>query len=736
MCSTNPESWVTFDDDNPFQAPQKSLISPPDNLYIPKSSGLKLSLSNEQLASASSSNSTTPLTSVVDLFMSPGPPSNSPLCTPIKDCPGAHCTQKSGSYNLYPISEVSKMQPYISSEASTPFAINATSHSPSSTNSIFPIALGANEASPAKLKSNHYLGHHLETAHFEYSSQSDCAFSSPFWNKDFTAIISPSDAHITAGKDKNDRIPAKQDSSTMEKETSDKQKSLNQCSFSYVCERLEHLKTDPPDNLQHLPRCSEGNSPSFIPQSLFRSQRKDGWPFMLRIPEKKNMMSSRQWGPIYLKVITGGILQMYYERGLEKPFKEFQLDPFCRLSDPKLESLNVTDKIHTVKIEHVTYAEKKKYHPKLEVVHESEIEQMLKLGTTDYCDFMDFMTTVDEELMMLSPVSKQKKMYEEPEMIVEIVDNFWGKITKEGKLNESAVVSQVYCLCFINSGTECFLTLNYTELQKITWSSFDKESNKKWIDILDYHFHKCVKRHEFQKSRVIKFIPLDACRFELMRFKTSYNGEELPFSIKTAAVVQGAYVELQAFLNMSPNIVAAPQLSSTRYCENITIHFPVPAQWMKALWTVTFQRQRSLKTKMNRRACLGSAYEIESEPVIQVTIGTAKYENAYRAVVWKIDRLPDKNSSPDQPHSLSCKLELGSDQEIPYSWNPFATVQFVMPVTCVSGAEVKSMGIENDIQPHKHVVQKACYNFQVEIEKKRIQTDGEDLDKSGDCITQ
>ncbi|XP_075060197.1 stonin-1 [Mixophyes fleayi] len=724
MCSTNPENWVTFDDENPFQSPQKSLIFP-HNVYNPnpKSSGLQLSLSHEETASASNSNSTSPHTSpIIDFFMSPGPPSNSPLCTPIKDSPGTPCTPKLGSYNLYPIPEISWTQPNALSEASNLLTTNHKS-------SILSTS-GINGENLSTFKSNNNLDH-LSTLHSSHS-QSDCTFSSPFWNSDVTNICSSTGVCTTADSHIKD-MSAKQEYNTMEKETSNNQKSLNQCSFSYVCERLQHLNIDPPDSLKRQPVCAEKRNTSFIPQSLFRSQRKDGWPFMLRIPEKKNMMSSRQWGPIYLKVLAGGILKMYYEKGLEKPFKEFQLHQFCRLSEPKLENLGVSDKIHTVKIENVTYVEKRKYHQKFEVVHEAEIEQMLKLGTTDYYDLMDFVATMEEEMLLLPPVSKQKKTYEEPEMLLEIVDNFWGEVTKEGKVKEKAVICQVYCLCFINSGMECFLTLNDVELQKLSDSYFTKERDRLLINISEYHFHKCVKKHEFQQSRIVKFTPLDACRFELMRFKAPCSVQELPFSVKSLVVVQGAYVELQAFLNMSSSVVASPQI---KCCENVTVYFPVPAQWVKALWTVSLQRQRSLKTKMNRRACLGSAYEIESEPVIQVTIGTAKYEKAYKAVVWKIDRLPDKNSSPDQPHSFSCKLELGSDQEIPRSWNPIATVQFVMPFTCVSGAEVKSMGIENDIQPHKHVTQKACYNIQVEIEKQHIPTAGEDVNKTEDCIMQ
>lgn len=68
---------------------------------------------------------------------------------------------------------------------------------------------------------------------------------------------------------------------------------------------------------------------------------------------------------------------------------------------------------------------------------------------------------------------------------------------------------------------------------------------------------------------------------------------------------------------------------------------------------------------------------------------------------------------PDHPHCLSYKLELGSDQEIPSDWYPFATIQFGMLDTCASGTEVRSLGVESDFQPQKHVHQRAYFNIQV-----------------------
>ncbi|XP_007531672.2 stonin-1 [Erinaceus europaeus] len=734
MCSTNSGNWVTFDDDPTFQPSQKPTNFPLENQGICRPNGLKLNLSGpKEFPSGSSSTSSTPLSSpIVDFYFSPGPPSNSPLSTPTKDFPGFPGIPKAGTHVLYPIPEASANSPLTPGAGSPLLPTKPSCFSqaslPSGNSYTHPAPkVGLpDEINPPQAANQ---GFPSETSQFQYF-QEDCAFSSPFWKDEGSSASQLTFDHSVSRKTFLPR----------EKDMPIDQKSLNQCSLSYICEKLEHLQSaENQDSLENLPmQClyAKNTPSSFVPQKLFRSPTQTGWSFMLRIPEKKNMMSSRQWGPIFLKVLPGGILQMYYEKGLEKPFKELQLDPYCRLSEPKIENFSVAAKIHTVKIEHVSYSEKRKYHSKTEVVHEPDVEQMLKLGSTEYQDFLDFLTTVEEELMKLPAVSKPKKIYEEQEISLEIVDNFWGKITKEGKLVESTVITQIYCLCFVNGMAECFLTLNDLELQKRDERYFVKDPEKKGIYIMDCYFHKCVKAHEFEQSRVIKFAPLDACHFELMRFMTSYRGEDLPFSLKSVVVVQGAYVELQAFVNMNPVAQRPGHATSLRCCDNVMIHFPVPSQWIKALWTMNLQRQKSLKAKMNRRACLGSLQEPGSEPVIQVTVGSAKYESAYRAVVWKIDRLPDKNSSPDHPHCLSYKLELGSDQEIPSDWYPFATVQFGMLDTCASGTEVRSLGVESDIQPQKHVHQRTCYNIQVEIERKWIKIDGEDPEKAGDCLTQ
>lgn len=387
-------------------------------------------------------------------------------------------------------------------------------------------------------------------------------------------------------------------------------------------------------------------STRFVPRGLFRSQKRDGWPVMLRIPEKKNRMSSRQWGPIYLRLLPGGVLQMYYERGIEKPFKEFQLLPQCRLSDLKVESYSEPRKVLTVKVEHFSYTEKKRFHPKLEVSHEAEVEQLLKFGSTVSADMEDLVVSMEEEIFKLCLPHQQRRSYEEQELSLQITDHIWARLDTSGGMKEQAAFTQIHCLAFLNGQGDCFLALNDLRLLHFDSSYGSEEDGDLWMEIADCHFHECINEAEFQRSRLVKFSPPDACRVELMRYKTVVFGcTETPFSIKAVVTVQGAHVELQAFLNMSATFLSSLG-SDFHYplCENVVIRVPVPGDWVKVTQTVALLRQKSLMARMNRKACLGSISAADSQPVMQVSIGSVKYESVYSAIVWRIDRLPAKNT--------------------------------------------------------------------------------------------
>uniref|UniRef100_A0A3Q1J0T9 Uncharacterized protein n=1 Tax=Anabas testudineus TaxID=64144 RepID=A0A3Q1J0T9_ANATE len=692
MC-TNYSNWVTFEDDNtPLSPPQKPLQSSEIiKASVPRPNGLKLVLPPIKDTSWSFSRSLESPQSSSSLSGNSCVPCSTSLCTPVSGGPSSvspfHCNRWEKNDFFRSLSSTSTT----SASSPAPEAFNQTSDGPIP----FPS----------------FQGH---TGHYN-----------PFWDGSRHSADVGSSSSDSESENSLPRFFIRT------KDGSEPPRAELQSSFSYVCDKLQGLRaetdheTETENDEQRQLGCKEKvlieGSSQFVPHGLFRSQRRDGWPVMLRIPEKKNRMSSRQWGPIYLR--------------LEKPFKEFQLLPQCRLSDIKLESYSEPRKVLTVKVEHFSYIEKKRYHPKLEVSHEAEVEQLLKFGSTVHDDMEDLVVSMEEEIFKLCMPHQQRRHYEEQELSLQITDRIWVQLDKFGEVIERTAFTQIHCLAFLNGLGDCFLALNDIGLQRSDSSYASEEGTELWMEIADCHFHKCVNEVEFHRSRLIKFTPPDACRVELMRYKTTMLGcTEIPFSIKAVVTVQGAYVELQAFLNMSATFISSLGGCNTYpLCENVVIRVPVPGDWVRVTQTVALLRQRSLKARMNRNACLGSVSAADSQPVIQVSIGTVKYENVYSAIVWRIDRLPAKNMAVNHPHSLSCKLELGSDQDIPSDWYPFVTMECEIMGAVVSQTRVKSLGTENDIQPQKHLTTNRILYFQVEVEKKWIETESQ---RQSGCMTQ
>ena len=388
------------------------------------------------------------------------------------------------------------------------------------------------------------------------------------------------------------------------------------------------------------------------PAGSEQSPPRDGWPMMLRIPEKKNIMSSRHWGPIYVKLTDGGYLQLYYEQGLERPFREFKLEMCHEISEPRLQNYDENGRIHSLRIDRVNYKEKKKYQPKPAVAHLAEREQVIKLGTTNYEDFLSFIRAVQDRLMELPVLSTELSTvglnYLEEEMTVDVQDEFSGLVSKgDNQILQHRVLTRIHVLSFLSGLAECRLGLNDVLVkgnEVVSRQDIVPTTTTKWIRLHECRFHGCVDEDVFRGSRVILFNPLDACRFELMRFRTVFAEKTLPFTLRTAASIHGAEVEVQSWLRMSAGFSSNWDPLTQVPCENVMVRYPVPSEWVKNFRRESVLGEKSLKAKVNRGASFGSASISGSEPVMRVTLGTAKYEHAFNAIVWRINRLPDKNS--------------------------------------------------------------------------------------------
>ncbi|XP_065541983.1 stonin-2 isoform X1 [Lathamus discolor] len=481
--------------------------------------------------------------------------------------------------------------------------------------------------------------------------------------------------------------------------------------------------------------------------NLAPAQPRDGWPMMLRIPEKKNIMSSRHWGPIYVKLTDSGCIQLYYEKGLEKPFREFKLEINHEISERKLQNYDENGRIHSVRLDRTTYKEKKKYQPKPAIAHTAEREQIIKLGTTDYEDFLSFISAVQDTLMNLPASSTDLSTvglnYQEEEITVDVRDEFHGILAKgDGVILQHSVLTHIYVLSFLSGLAECRLGLNDILIKGneiVARQDIMPTTTTKWIKLYSCRFHSCVDEDVFNNSRIILFNPLDACRFELMRFRTVFAEKTLPFTLRTAASINGAEVEVQSWLMMSTGFSSNRDPLTQVPCENVMIRYPVPNKWVKNFRRESVLGEKSLKAKVNKGATFGSASLSGSEPVMRVTLGTAKYEHAFNSIVWRINRLPDKNSASGHPHSFFCHLELGSDREVPSSFVRYVDVEFDMPTTSASKATVRSISVEDKANVRKWVNYSAHYSYKVEIERKKSLNEdlkGENTADVNECATQ
>ncbi|KAM9294325.1 stonin-2 [Gastrophryne carolinensis] len=514
-------------------------------------------------------------------------------------------------------------------------------------------------------------------------------------------------------------------------------------------EQLKQIRIDDPDSpgSPSIPddslTCDEPLGPCL---AFTKPQPKEGWPMMLRIPEKKNIMSSRHWGPIYVKVTEAGFLQLFYEKGLEKPFREFKLEVNHEISDPKLQTYDENGRVHTVRIDRVSYKEKRKYQPMPLVSHTGEREQVIKLGTTDYSDFISMISIVQDILFHLPAtvdLSTVNQNYNEEEITVDVKDEFRGIVGKgEGHLLKHSVVTHVHVLSFISGMADCQLGLNDILIkgnEVVSRHDIIPTTTTKFVRFHECQFHSSVDEEAFRSSRMVVFTPLDACRFELMRCRTLFSEKSLPFTLRTMACVRGAEVELQSWLVMSSGFSSNKDSLSQVPCENIMIRHPVPPEWVNYFRRDSMLGERSLKAKVNREASFGSPTLSNSEPAMRVTLGTAKYEHAYNAIVWRINRLPDKNSGWGHPHCFYCRLELGSDREVPQTFARYVEVEYHMPATSASKITVRSISVEERTGTKKWVNYSAHYHYKVEIEQKKTlnpDLEEEKLENPIECIAQ
>ncbi|XP_047099250.1 uncharacterized protein LOC124716751 [Schistocerca piceifrons] len=493
----------------------------------------------------------------------------------------------------------------------------------------------------------------------------------------------------------------------------------------------------------------------------------DGWEMHLRQPNKKKITGQRFWKKVFVRLVYQGdspVLQLFNTKDDKDPFQELPLQPCYSVSDVGAQQFDQYGKIFTVKLQYVFYKERPGVRPGqvtkaerlttrisqfahhaiqgdyqgckefgsdlrklgLPVEHAPQISQLFKIGCQNYEDIKQFGVCVEEALFRLSAHRDRALNYKTEEVQITAVDELYVEQDAHGHIDKQIARVRLFFLGFLAGMPDVELGVNDLWRQgKEVVGRHDiiPVITEEWIRLEGVEFHSCVQQDEYEKSRIIKFKPPDACYIELMRFRVRPpRNRELPLQVKAVICVTGNKVEIKSE-------ILVPGFSSRKLgqipCEDIMVRFPIPECWIYLFRVEKHFRYGSVKSAHRRTGkvkgierILGAMETLEPS-LIEVTSGQAKYEHQHRSIVWRMARLPKEGQGAYTTHSFVCRLGLTSYDQIPEQLAEYCYVEFTMPATQVSHTTVRSVSLCNgakDDPPEKYVRYLARHEYRVGIE--------------------
>ncbi|XP_067011796.2 protein stoned-B [Anabrus simplex] len=501
-----------------------------------------------------------------------------------------------------------------------------------------------------------------------------------------------------------------------------------------------------------------------FPRTIYKGE---GWEMQLRQPNKKKITGQRFWKKVFVRLVYQGdnpVLQLFNTKDDKDPFQELPLQACYSVSDIGAQQFDAYGKIFTVKLQYVFYKERPGVRPGqvtkaeritnklsqfaayaiqgdyqhckefgsdlrklgLPVEHAPQISQLFKIGSQTYEDMKQFSVCVEEALFRLAAHRDRALNYKTEEVQITAVDELYVEQDAEGHVDKQIARVRLFFLGFLAGMPDVELGVNDLWRQgKEVVGRHDiiPVITEEWIRLENVEFHSCVQLDEYDKTRVIKFKPPDACYIELMRFRVRPpKNRELPLQVKAVMCVTGNKVELKSD-------ILVPGFSSRKLgqipCEDIMVRFPIPECWIYLFRVEKHFRYGSVKSAHRRTGkvkgierLLGAVETLE-QSLIEVTSGQAKYEHQHRAIVWRMGRLPKEGQGAYTTHSFVCRMGLTSYDQVPEQLAQYCYVEFTMPATQVSHTTVRSVSLSNgakDDPPEKYVRYLARHEYRIGIE--------------------
>ncbi|KXJ29801.1 stonin-2 [Exaiptasia diaphana] len=447
------------------------------------------------------------------------------------------------------------------------------------------------------------------------------------------------------------------------------------------------------------------------------------WNMFLRFPDKKRKITPREWKSVVIK-LDGNTLQIYEEYELSAPFREIPLQASFSFDPLRLQPSGRHGKVHTTKLVYLNYKETRSVRQKGTYEHIAEGMPIIKVGSQSHIVMREFMEAIGNSIRTLPAYRDRGITYRKDEVFVDIDDTCYALVGGDGTVKKQGGNVMVKIRAFLTGDPECQLVLNDVTVKEREEARLRGELKPQrvhhWIKIRECNFHKCVDETSFSDSHAIIFHPLDACTFELMRFRVKQH-KPLPLCVKAALTIHS-----EQRIELSAEIKLCQDTKMSKYARNnVTFRLPIPETWVPLFRTGGFLgREKSIKSSKGKRAAGIKSRLKHSKCSIAASLGTAKYEAEYSAVVWRIDKLPliQSNVPVDAPQTLNCVLELPRGMECPETYRPYAELEYDVSHDILSDTTVIAVKVSNKSIPEKWVCYRAFYQYHIDMDVHRPST--------------
>ena len=431
------------------------------------------------------------------------------------------------------------------------------------------------------------------------------------------------------------------------------QKSTNP--FVIQTDKVAEDTVNPP-NISEAPQCSN----SF----------QQDWVFMLRFPPEKQIGKNRRWMSVDVKFdAENSILKIYDKsKGTETSWNEILVSNRLYIDSVRRQKYDDKGKIHTLKLVETIYRRRNQFDKIVATAMQQPLESRYipekriraKLGTVDHSVMDTFVKLFDDYQFQNKTVKnlQQGSYWSHPEIHIEVSDDCKGSINNKGDITDENISTSIYTLSFFVKSPEVKIGINDERVkgaEVVRRSDILPMKSDSWIKFSDVQFHHTVDKALYIDDRTIVFQPIDACKYKLAQFQVKQHFyKETPIKPLVQFEQSSGNVKIEAeFFLPSIQKIDFNFEAEMRRCENIQLVIPVPEQWVSIL-----RYARPLLGEASVKAAKKKTGYISKTKVhgvrIQVTAGVAKYEHAYKAIVWRINRLPGKSSGESACMQMKC----------------------------------------------------------------------------------